>query len=99
MKLILDLGIKSRNSGYKERFGLFECPICKKHFETSFKSVKNNKSTKCKSCSISIIKTKHSMSSHKLYKKFFDMKTRCYNIKSKSYQNYGKYGIYKRASE
>lgn len=93
MKLISDLGIKARKGGYRERFGIFECPICKKHFETSFKSVKNKKSTKCKSCSISIISRKHHMSGHKLYKKFFDMRTRCYNPNSQAYKYYGARGI------
>jgi hypothetical protein len=93
MELILDLGIKSRKGGYRERFGIFECPVCRKHFETSIKSVKSKKSTKCKSCSISIISSKHLMSDHKLYKKFFDMKTRCYNKNSKAYKYYGHKGI------
>ena len=93
MELIQDLGIKARKGGYRERFGLNECPICKKHFEVSTKSVKRGLSTKCKSCAMSIISRKHSKSNHPLYDKFFDMRTRCYNDKSKAYENYGKKGI------
>lgn len=93
MLLIKELGIKERKGGYRERFGLYECPICKKHFETSMKTVKNGKSTKCKSCSISLISRKHLLSKHPLYKKFFDMKTRCCNIKHKAFSRYGARGI------
>lgn len=95
MKLIKDIGIRisSSKSKYSTRFGLYECPICKKHFETQTKSVKSGKSTKCKSCSISSIRKTHGKSNTRLYKIWSGIKTRCLNANSSSYKQYGAKGI------
>jgi len=49
IKLIEDLGIKISISGNRYRKGLFECPECHKHFETTVKLAQKIKS--CKKCS------------------------------------------------
>lgn len=93
MKLIQDLGIKNLGN-YKKRFGLYECPICKKHFEASTSSVKNKLSTKCKICSSVIKSTKHGMRKTRIYGIFAGIKSRCKNTKAKGYNTYGGRGIY-----
>ena len=51
MVLIEDLGMKPIGSqGYKKRFGLYECPVCNKHFECATDDVKSGHTTKCKGC-------------------------------------------------
>ena len=53
MKLIKDLGTKyaTQNSKRKYRFGLYECPICKKEFQAISSSVNSKHTTKCRNCS------------------------------------------------
>ena len=49
MKLIQDLGKQEYGTkGLKESRGIYECPVCKKHFETSTRLVNRGKSTKCR---------------------------------------------------
>jgi hypothetical protein len=51
MKLIEDLGLRPVGTqGQKQRYGLYECPICHKHFEVATNNVRRGSSTKCKSC-------------------------------------------------
>lgn len=88
MQLIKDLGQKDFGT-YKRRMGLYECPVCKKHFETITTSVKNGKSTKCKNCSS---KT-HGLRNHKIYHAYNAMKSRVLNLKNKYYKSYGGRGI------
>jgi DNA-directed RNA polymerase subunit RPC12/RpoP len=88
MQLIKDLGQKDFGK-YKKRIGLYECPICKNHFETRTESVKNGKSTKCKNCSS---KT-HGLRNHKIYNAYNAIKSRVFNLKNKYYKNYGGRGI------
>jgi DNA-directed RNA polymerase subunit RPC12/RpoP len=57
MKLIRDLGMKKANVNSKRayRYGLYECPVCKKHFEAIANSVNTNHTTKCRACATSLI--------------------------------------------
>jgi hypothetical protein len=51
MKLIEDLGRKPVGSqGQYTRYGLYECPVCLKHFRVATNSVKGGGATKCRSC-------------------------------------------------
>lgn len=92
MKLIQDLGIK-KFSTYQSRIGLYECPICKEHFETRVQSVKSGCTKKCKSCSTTLKNTTHGQTHHRLYSIWKTMKRRCFDNKFKHYSDYGKRGI------
>lgn len=46
-----------------------------------------------KTCGCVITNTSHGMSRSKLYKKWTDIKMRCYNPKNKNFKNYGQRGI------
>ena len=95
MKLLKDLGslYPTEKSKHKCRYGLYECPICFKPFKTMTPSVKRGKTTKCKSCSISIKNTTHGLRYKKGYERWNSMVSRCLNKNNNSYQNYGGRGI------
>ena len=94
MKLIKDIGLKEYGTqGCKIRYGLFECPICKKHFETRLQDVKNGKTTKCKSCASTIKNTTHGLRNHRLYNIWNGIRGRILNPKNKDYKYYGLKGI------
>lgn len=94
MKLIQDLGMKYfGNQGKKTRYGIYECPICLKHFETRSTDVKTGKSTKCKSCSSRISTTTHGLKNHRLYNTWIGIKKRVLNKESNKYKYYGGRGI------
>jgi len=95
MKLIKNLGMQypKETSKRKQRYGLYECPICFKHFRTMTASVNSGKSTKCKSCSTTLHKSTHGMSNHKLYGTWSMEKHRCENSKHHQYKDYGGRGI------
>lgn len=102
MKLIEDLGMlyPTENSNRKERFGIYECSICKTHIKAHTAEVKRGQN-KCKSCSRSIAATKHGARSRtiatdeekKLYKVWSSMKARCLVKSNRDYKNYGARGI------
>lgn len=92
MKLIQDLGILQIGK-YKKRFGIYECPICKKHFKVDSSNVKSGKSSKCRSCSSSYSNKKHSLSKSRLHHTWRQIKDRCINIKCNSFKDYGERGI------
>jgi len=96
MKLIRDLGTRFPTVGSKnrKRFGLYECPFCLKHFETQTQDVKAGKSTKCRSCSVSIKNTTHGERSNRLYSIWVGQKQRCNNPDNKRYIDYGGRGIF-----
>lgn len=51
MKLIEDLGMHEYGTqGRKKRYAIYECTICKKHFECSVDNVKSKNTTKCRTC-------------------------------------------------
>jgi len=97
MKLIKDLGQQypTEKSNYKKNFGLYECPICLKHFNVVKSSVKNGNTTKCRSCATTLSLTTHgeTTSSSRIYNIWSKMKTRCYAKSDKSYSYYGGRGI------
>jgi len=85
MKLIKDLGT-DKNRGRK-RFGIYECPICKKHFETCTYDVINGKSTKCLSCSVTQRNTTHGETRTRLYNIWATLKRRALSSKVANYEN------------
>ena len=92
MKLIQDLGVKDFGT-YQKRTGLYECPICKKHFETKTNIVKRSDCTKCRSCATTLKNITHGQTHHRLYSTWKTMKRRCFDDKFKNYSDYGKRGI------
>ena len=51
-KLIEDLGLLYPNelSKKKQRYGIYECPVCHKPYKTIHKSILSGASTKCRPC-------------------------------------------------
>lgn len=89
--------IGSRRVGKKTAmFGLFKCSICNCDYERRISAAKSSKSTLCLSCSIvnrsSKLKT-HGSTNTKLYKIWENMRTRCLNVNTPYYCNYGARGI------
>lgn len=96
--LIKDLGTMypTETSKAKERYGIYECPYCKKHYKTQTTKVKNNRSKSCgcyQKKRASETQTTHGKTKHKIYQVWNQMMIRCYNKKSISYKNYGLKGI------
>ncbi len=86
-RLITDLGMQlpTPTSKQKRRYGLYECPSCKKHWKAQTADIKRGNTTQCRSCS----KTTHGLSDHKLYNVWSREKQRCTNPKDLDYKNYG----------
>ncbi len=97
MKLIKDLGstkfINSKGNTTYRRFGIYECPNCKKPFKVVIANVKNGSSTQCKSCAITAKQTTHGEAKTAMYRRWTAMKQRCTNINHKHYIDYGGRGI------
>lgn len=98
MKLIEDLGMvyATQNSKNKLRHGIYECPVCSKHFRVATANVKRGNTTKCRECSYKHIakkNTKHNLRHHKLYGTYMAMMARCNNDNSSGYNTYGGKGI------
>jgi len=97
MRLIKDLGTKfpTENSKVKQRYGIYECPKCLIHFETSTNCVKRRECTQCLTCAR---KQKHKVKKHgesktPLYAVWKSMKSRCNRETSNAYNLYGARGI------
>lgn len=95
MKLIKDLGQQypTPKSKKKERFGIYECPFCKKHFRTRTHHVLSGRATKCRSCATSMKNFIHGEAKTRLYGIWRGIKGRCLNKNLEEYNNYGKRGI------
>ncbi len=92
MKLIKDLGPRERKtSTRKDRWGLFECSICKKHGE--YPLTNGKKGVMCIDCRRVLSATKHSMCTTTQYHSWSGMKQRCNNKKLPNYYRYGGRGI------
>lgn len=88
MKLIKDLGVVIGN-----RRGIYECPLCKTHFEVRSCNINSGNTTKCRKCASKLRKSKHGRKHHKLYSLWCSQRQRCYSINNKDYNNYGGRGI------
>ena len=95
MKLIEDLGriYLTEKSTTKSHYGIFECPICKKHIKTRVSDVNNGSTTKCRSCANKNNNVKHSEANSRLYNIRNMMIQRCTNPNATKYDNYGARGI------
>ena len=86
---------KIRPNGSKRNMGLFRCDCGDESIKTIY-SVKVGCIKNCMSCSRKISSKKkktHGKTSHPLYRKWADMKKRCYNPNVDRYKNYGGLGI------
>ena len=95
MKLIQDLGMQfaTEKSKKKRRYGIYECPICLKHYRACPTSVKRGAITKCRSCSNRLINIKHGDGITKIYGVWNNMIRRTTLKTNKSYEVYGARGI------
>ena len=95
MKLLKDLGTlyPTPTSKNRRRYGLYECPICFKAFEAQTDNVKTGKSTKCKSCAVTIANTTHGESNTPLHHVYTSMINRCEKTYDSSYDRYGAKGV------
>lgn len=93
-RLIQDLGTFGKKYN---RYGIFECPICKKEYKTQSAAVKYGHSTKCRSCAMkmqkNMVERNHGFSNDRLYCIWANMKARCNYEKSNFYSIYGGRGI------
>lgn len=89
MKLIEDLGVMYNGRKTKRRWGVYECPKCKKHYDVQTSNVKSGKSKMCRVCSAKICTVNHGLSNHPLSHTWSNMKARCYNPNNSHYQWYG----------
>lgn len=86
---------KIRINGAKRIMGLFRCE-CGNEKIYDYSAVKNSYTKQCFKCariSASEKMKKHNLIEHTLYRKWQDMKKRCYNQKVDRYKNYGALGI------
>lgn len=93
MKLIEDLGVVQLSPKERRRCGIYECPLCKKHYQVRTKCVNSGNTTMCKSCATTKHKTKHGLYYHPLYRVWQGIKRRCYNPNDSAYERYGGIGI------
>lgn len=96
MELIEDLGMRQiEGKTFKKRIGIYECSICKIHFEARTETVKLRNQEKCNSCASKLNRAtrKHDMRNHKLNTVINNMIQRCENEKSEYYKYYGAIGI------
>lgn len=93
--LIKDLGYSAPLAKCKQKvkFGIYECPVCKKHFKARTANVVSNNTSKCRSCAASLSNITHGMSRHRIYTVWNDMMKRCFNNNCKEYVIYGGRGI------
>ena len=94
MKLVEDLGMRfpTINSKKRVHFGLFECTLCLKHFESNLYMVRKRNQKHCRACANSNSALTHGMSYNKIYQLYNGMLNRCYGT-SNSHQQYREKGI------
>lgn len=92
--LLEDLGMKfaTDKSKEKKRYGLYQCQYCGKEFEARLQNVKHESTRSC-GCQSKKYRNPHGLYKHRLFQTWDKMMARCYNIKNKSYKNYGGRGI------
>jgi hypothetical protein len=84
-----------RNNGGLRKRALFKCE-CGDVREYDFTAVKTGHTKKCRLCGNKNLRDsvkKHNLIKHPLYKKWADMKKRCFNPKVDRYNSYGALGI------
>jgi hypothetical protein len=86
---------KKRNDGSFRKMAIFKCQ-CGSEKIYDYHAVVSNHTKQCNSCarkSAGRLKIKHNLIKHPLYRKWQDMKKRCYNKKVDRYNKYGGRGI------
>lgn len=90
MKLIKDFGVIDVGRKQPIRFGLYECPICKKHFKARTANIKSGNT---KSCGCNKYKKPNPLKLTTMYSSWDHMKQRCLNPNNDNYDSYGGRGI------
>ena len=95
MKLLEKLNMRWNNTGtYKCRWGLFFCPYCNREVEKKLAHGCNDKSCGCALYEIkSKTQTIHGQTPINLYRRWIEIRNRCYNPNNQGYKNYGAKGI------
>ena len=97
MTRVRDAGIKQvGKKGKTARYGIYICPDCNRETEVRDGHVRSGNTKRCSDCGKKL-RTKHldshSMSRSRIYKTYYNMRTRCTNPKSRKYHLYGGKGI------
>ena len=92
--LIEDLGLHyySVKSKRKHRFGRYLCGFCGSEFKACIHSINQGKTKSCGCYNVSK-SFKHGLVGTRIYSIWIDIKSRVFNSKSKSYNDYGGRGI------
>lgn len=87
MRLVRDLGMMypTEKSKERKRYGIYECPVCKKEFKAQSQNVKNGNSTQCRACADS----KYGEYNKRIYSIWKNIKSRTNpNSKSEGHRGY-----------
>ena len=91
MNLIKDLGMrKTLTAKHPVRFGLYECTICKNHFEARTANIRSGNT---KSCGCAQYPKPDQLRQTSMYSSWDHMKQRCLNPKNDNFHHYGGRGI------
>ena len=92
--LLEDLGLQyySVKSKRKHRFGRYLCGFCGSEFKACIHSINQGKTKSCGCYNVSK-SFKHGLVGTRIYSIWIDIKSRVFNSKSKSYNDYGGRGI------
>lgn len=95
MELLKKLDMRWNKTGtYKSRWGLFLCLYCNREVEKIFAYGCKDKSCGCALYEIkSKTQTIHGQTPIKLYRRWIEIRNRCYNPNNPGYKNYGSKGI------
>ncbi len=104
--LIKDLGMQypQEKSKRKVHYGIYECPKCHNHYRARDYQIRRGTSSGCRKCANRYTSSDdnrfkfnnlpiHGLSRHPLYPVWSEMKSRCSNMKNKSYIYYGAKGV------
>ena len=92
-KFIMKLGCMPSKNGKLRYYGLFECPLCGKHFKCEECNIEKGDTRSC-GCYKNTKKTlKHGLCNTDVYKLWKKVKNRCCNKNNTAYKDYGGRGI------
>ena len=95
MELLKKLDMRWNKTGtYKSRYGLFLCPYCNQNVEKVFAHGIKHKSCGCAEHETRAqTQTVHGQTPINLYRRWIEIRNRCYNPKNPGYKDYGSKGI------
>lgn len=94
MDYIREIGmVPYGKQGRTIRKAIYECSKCGKEITCVVSKMKKQTKALCQSCAASDSQTKHGLSKSDIYKRWKQIKQRCFNRKSTGYDKYGGAGI------